>query len=143
MKPTLAAFLILLFCFAACDKKNSGTGGLSPQEALSTFELADDFKIELVASEPLISDPVAMEIDENGDLFVVEMHGYPLNKKGSGVVKLLKDTNGDGQPDKSQVFADNLGLPTGIMKWKKGVLVVDVPDILYLEDTNNDGKADK
>jgi hypothetical protein len=49
MKLTLAAFLISIACFAACNKNKPTTGGLSPQEALSTFELADDFKIELVA----------------------------------------------------------------------------------------------
>jgi hypothetical protein len=57
-------------------------------------------------------------------------------------VKLLKDTDNDGFPDKSIVFADHLKLPTGIMRWKKGIIVTDAPDVLYLEDTNNDGKAD-
>jgi hypothetical protein len=84
----------------------------------------------------MISDPVAMEVDENGNIYVVEMHGYPLDTAGSGVIKLLTDTNGDGVPDKSVAFADRLRLPTGVMKWKKGILVVDVPDILYFEDGN-------
>ena len=75
----------------------------------------------------------ALQSQFPADLFVLE----------SGIIKLLKDTNGDGKPDKSIVFADNLVLPSGIMKWKKGVLVVDVPDVWYLEDTNGDGKADK
>lgn len=118
------------------------TEGLTPQESLSTFQLPEGFKIELVASEPMISDPVAMEVDENGNMYVVEMHGYPLDKAGSGIIKLLTDTDGDGAPDKAIVFADRLSLPTGIMKWKKGILVVDVPNILYFEDTNNDGRAD-
>lgn len=142
MKQILRALLLTIFCCQSCHQKKTPEGGLTPQEALSAFQLADNFKIELVASEPMISDPVAMEADENGNMYVVEMHGYPLNKKGSGVVKLLKDTNGDGQPDKSVVFADHLGLPSGIMRWKKGILVADVPDILYLEDTNDDGNAD-
>ena len=57
-------------------------------EALASFEIEDGFKIELVASEPLIGDPVDMEIDEYGRLYVVEMPGYPLDKTGSGKVKL-------------------------------------------------------
>lgn len=117
-------------------------GGFTPEQSLPTFQLPQGFKIELVASEPMISDPVAMEVDENGNIYVVEMHGYPLDTTGQSVIKLLTDENGDGAPDKSVVFADHLRLPTGIMKWKKGLLVVDVPDILYFEDTNNDGKAD-
>ncbi|GAB3342859.1 c-type cytochrome [Larkinella ripae] len=125
----------------ACEKKPVSSG-ISPEEALKTFELEPGFQIELVASEPLVADPVAMEIDENGRFYVVEMHGYPLDKSGTGKIKLLTDTNGDGRMDESTVFADDLTLPTGIMRWKKGVLVTDAPDVLYLEDTDGDGKAD-
>jgi len=120
------------------------TPKLSPehQKALKSLQVMEGFKVELVAAEPLIADPVAMEVDEDGNLYVVEMHGYPLDVSGSGKVKLLKDTDNDGFPDKSIVFADHLTLPTGIMRWKKGIIVTDAPDVLYLEDTNNDGRAD-
>jgi putative membrane-bound dehydrogenase-like protein len=114
----------------------------SPAEALATFRIADGFRIESFAAEPLVSDPVAMEVDENGRLYVVEMHGYPLDLSGTGRVMLLTDTDGDGKPDHSTVFADGLKLPNGIMRWKNGVLVTDSPDVLYLEDTDGDGHAD-
>ena len=131
----------------AGNKKNDrviNTGsGISPKDALSTFELQPGFKIELVASEPLISDPVDMEIDESGRLYVVEMHGYPLDKSGTGVIKLLSDSNGDGAMDKSTVFADNFVLPNSIMRWKKGLLVTDAPNVIYLEDVDGDGKSDR
>lgn len=143
MKQVSIVLIFAIVCLLACKENKIKTAGLSPKKALSTFELPDGFKIELIASEPLISDPVAMEVDESGNIFVVEMHGYPLDTMGSGIIKLLVDTDGDGAPDKSTVFADNLRLPTGIMVWKQGILVVDVPDILYLEDTNLDGRADK
>ena len=100
-----------------------------------------DLKLNYSPSEPLISDPVDMEIDEYGRLYVVEMHGYPLDKTGTGVIKLLSDTTGDGQMDKSIVFADGLTLPTSIMRWKKGLLITDAPNVLYFEDTNGDGKS--
>jgi len=122
--------------------KDPGKGPIDPEEALTTFELEPGYKIELIASEPLISDPVDMEIDEYGRLYVVELHGYPLNKNGTSKIKLLSDTDGDGKMDMSTVFAENLKLPFGIMRWKKGVLVADAPDILYLEDSTGDGKAD-
>ncbi len=123
----------------ACSKSSESI----EKDILSTFSIADGFKLELVALEPLISDPVAMEIDELGDVYVVEMHGYPLNVEGSGVVKKLFDDDKDGRFDRSEVFADQLILPTGIMRWKQGILVTDPPDLLYLEDADGDGRADK
>ncbi len=110
---------------------------------MSTFAIADGFQIEQIAAEPLVADPVDIEIDEYGRMYVVEMHGYPLDKSGSGAVKLLEDTDGDGKMDKSTVFAADLVLPTGVMRWKKGILVTDPPNVLYLEDTDGDGAADK
>ena len=82
-----------------------------------------------------------MEFDEDGRIYVVEMHGYPLDTGPSGRVKLLRDSDGDGRPDLTTVFADDLVMPTGVMRWKKGVLVAAAPDILYFEDTDGDGRA--
>ncbi len=107
------------------------------------MQIDPEWNIELWASEPMFADPVAMEIDEDGRIYVVQNSGYPLDTEHKlGKVWLLEDTNGDGKPDKSTLFADQLMLPTGVMRWKKGVLVTDAPDVLYLEDTNGDGKAD-
>ena len=143
--------LLIIISLTACGNNTDNSNAkqalsntpVKPGDALSTFELPPGFKIELVASEPLISDPVDMEIDEYGHMYVVEMHGYPLDKSGTGIIKLLSDTDGDGQMDKSTVFAGGLTLPNSIMRWKKGVLVTDAPDVFYLEDTTGDGRADK
>ena len=72
--------LVLLVGLSACNNqtesnKTPSTGGLSPSQALTTFRLPEGFKIELVASEPMIADPVAMDVDENGNMYVVELHG--------------------------------------------------------------------
>lgn len=140
------AFFFLLFGLivitASCNNKPPALFSKSAKDALLTFQIDDGFKIELIASEPLISDPVDMEIDEYGNMYVVEMHGYPLDKSGSGNVILLKDTNGDGKMDQRIVFADKLTLPAGLMRWKKGILITDAPNLLYLEDSDNDGKSD-
>ena len=115
----------------------------SPSDAFKTFRLEQGFRIEPFLAEPDVHSPDAMEFDENGRFYVVENPGYPLNVEGKvGRVILFEDTNGDGRPDRRTVFAENLTLPTGIMRWKKGVLVTDAPDVLYFEDTNGDGKAD-
>ena len=114
----------------------------APAEALKTLRVAEGFQVEQFVTEPLIASPVAMEIDGRGRLFVVEMPGYPLDVSGSGRIKVLSDTNGDGRPDVATVFADGLRLPTGIMAWKNGVLVTDSPHVWYFEDGDGDGRAE-
>jgi putative membrane-bound dehydrogenase-like protein len=115
----------------------------SAKDALQTFRIEPGFRIENFVAEPDIRSPSDMEWDEDGRIYVVEDPGYPLNTEGKvGRVILLEDTNGDGRPDRRTVFADKLTLPTGIMRWKKGVLVTDAPDVIYFEDTNGDGIAD-
>ncbi len=135
-------FLILLVISIGCNNTPATPFRKSAEMALSTFTVPEGFKIELIASEPLITDPVDMTIDENGRMYVVVMPGYPLDTKGSGKIMLLTDTNGDGKMDSSSVFAEGLVLPNGIMRWKKGILVTDSPNILYLEDTDGDNRAD-
>jgi len=118
----------------------------SPAEALKTFQVPAGFKIELVASEPLVRDPVAFEWGADGKLWVVEMNDYPLGMDGKGApggtVKYLEDTNGDGRYDKVTVFLEKVPFPSGLMPWRKGVLIASAPDIFYAEDTDGDGKAD-
>lgn len=138
--------LFLLFC-ALCSlpvfSADPARTALPPEEALRSFELAPGFRIDLFAAEPLVTDPVAMDIDEDGRVYVVEMHGYPLEKSRTGTVKLLIDQDGDGLPDRATVFAKDLRFPNGVMRWKKGILVTDVPDLIYFEDTDGDGVADR
>jgi putative membrane-bound dehydrogenase-like protein len=138
---TLLLFIFLAITFS-CNKTPEQTSNVSADHALETFKIVPGFQIELVASEPLIADPVAMEIDANGNMYVVEMRGNPFDKTGTGKVKLLTDTDGDGRLDKSFVFADSLIMPSGVTSWKKGVLVTDPPHVLYFEDSNGDHVAD-
>jgi putative membrane-bound dehydrogenase-like protein len=137
-------FAGVLLLFPACQPAPAPENGpLSPEAALSSFEVEEGFVVEAVAAEPLLADPVAMEIDERGRLFVVEMPGYPLDVSPNGRIRRLVDTNGDGRPDESELFADSLVLPTGIMRWKNGFLVSAPPELLYFEDTDDDGRADR
>jgi putative membrane-bound dehydrogenase-like protein len=119
----------------------------SPAEALQAFTIRPGMQIEVVASEPLIVDPVAFDWGPDGRLWVVEMHDYPTgidgNWKPGGRVEVLEDTDGDGKYDKSTRFLDGLEFPTGIKVWRKGCLVTAAPEIFYAEDTDGDGKADK
>ena len=114
----------------------------TPAQSMAMLQLEPGFRVELVASEPDVQSPVAMDIDEDGRIFVVEMPGYPLDVSPTGRVKLLEDTDGDGRVDRSTVYADNLRLPSGVMRHKRGILVTSPPDLLYFEDVNGDGRAD-
>jgi putative membrane-bound dehydrogenase-like protein len=119
----------------------------SPEESLRMLQPRPGFKAELVAAEPLVQSPIAMAWGPDGKLWVVEMGDYPLGVDGKGKpggkVKFLESTKGDGRYDKVTVFLDNLPFPTGVLPWRKGVLVTCAPDIFYAEDTDGDGNADK
>ena len=138
----MRAFWLLIFLPLWSDTVPADGPPFEPQEALETLRVPDGLRVDLVAAEPLVADPVAMDIDEYGRIWVAEMPGYPLDVSGSGRIKILHDTDQDGQPDSATVFADGLRLPTGIMRWKDGVLVTDPPDIFYLPDTDGDSRAD-
>ena len=118
-----------------------------PKESLSSLQAHPGFKVELVAAEPLIDAPVAFDWAPDGRLWVVEMRDYPVgmdNKgKPGGRIVVLKDQDGDGKYDTSTVFLDNLLFPNGVMSWGKGILITCAPDIIYAEDTDGDGRADK
>ena len=118
----------------------------SPEEAVGTFRLRPGFRIELVAAEPLIHDPVAIDFDARGRMYVCEMPEYNQyanpDFKGSGAVRLLEDTNGDGRYDTAHPFLENVSSPAAVACWNGGVFVGVVPEILYCKDTTGDGRAD-
>jgi len=118
-----------------------------PAEAPATFRLRPGFKIEMVASEPLLRDPVAIDFDENGRMFVVEFPEY--NQKhvldqliGHGRVRVLDDTDGDGVYDRSEIYVDDLSYPSSVACYDGGVFVSAAPEILYCKDTDGDDHAD-
>jgi putative membrane-bound dehydrogenase-like protein len=127
-------------------KRIQGSGPLSPQQSLAAIRTKDKLKVELMAAEPLVVSPVAIDFGPDGRLWVAEMLDYPAglegNYKSGGRIRVLESTRGDGVYDKATVFLDNLPFPTGVTVWRKGVLICAAPDIIYAEDTDGDGKAD-
>lgn len=115
-------------------------------EALASFRVRPGFRVELVAAEPMVIDPINFEWGADGRLWVVEMRDYPqgLDGKGQpgGVVKVLADTDDDGRYDKVTTFLDGVAFPSSVMSWRKGALIAAAPDVFYAEDTDGDGRAD-
>jgi putative membrane-bound dehydrogenase-like protein len=125
--------------------KTRGSLPMSPQQSLAAIRTKANLTVELVAAEPLINSPVAIDFGPDGKLWVCEMIDYPQGKAGKfepgGRVRFL-EMNKDGKFDKATTFIDNIPFPTGVTVWRKGVLICAAPDILYAEDTDGDGKAD-
>ncbi|GIW82733.1 MAG: cytochrome c [Gemmatales bacterium] len=117
-----------------------------PAQSKSWIKIDPGLRLELVACEPAVQSPVAMEFDEDGRLWVVEMldypNGPPKGKPGESRIRLLEDKDGDGEFETSRVFADQLLFANGLMPWRGGVIVTAAPHILFLLDTDGDGKAD-
>ena len=106
---------------------------LSPEEAMKTFSLPPGFRVELVASEPMIESPILMDFDADGRLWVLEMLTFlpdtsgrdsrePLNR-----VSVLEDTNNDGKMDKKTVFADKLLMPRALKVLDRGAVLIGEP----------------
>ncbi|MGE3315995.1 MAG: PVC-type heme-binding CxxCH protein, partial [Planctomycetaceae bacterium] len=128
--------------------------GIEPADALKTFKLEHGFTLQLVASEPMVADPVDACFDADGRMYVAEMHGYPfsaepttLNPKGGGkpndgIVRLLEDTDGDGKMDQSKIFGDGISWPVSVCPYDGGVFILAPPHLHFFKDTNGDGVAD-
>ncbi len=145
-------------------------GPQRPADTLAKLEVHPDFVLKLVAAEPLISKPMNFDWDAAGRLWVAESPEYPNGRRGmrpeyrgiewkdhGGIdptpgiqdrkaidkISILTDTDKDGVMDKREIFYEGLDLVTGLVFYKDGVIVTQAPDVLWLRDTNGDGKADK
>lgn len=120
----------------------------SPADELATFQLEPGLKIQLVAAEPMVQDPVVITFDEDGRLWVVEMRGFMTTIDGKeereriGRVSVLEDTNGDGLMDVSKVYLDSLILPRALALVPGGALVAENEALWLTQDLNGDLKAD-
>lgn len=118
----------------------------SPEETLKSMRVPPGFRVELVAAEPDVVDPIAIAFDQNGRMFVAEDIDYPhlpaAGQPPRGRIRLLEDLDGDGRYETSTVFAEGLQYPSGIAFHKGGIFVSAPPKIEYLKDTDGDKQAD-
>jgi uncharacterized protein len=139
-------------------------GPLSPVDAIKQFMMQPGFNASVVAAEPLISKPIALQWDARGRLWVAETPEYPNGRRpytsepwkdtgslepgnydrpGRDSISVLEDTDGDGLMDAKQVFLDGLELITAFCMHGDGVIAASYPGIVWLRDTDGDGRADK
>ncbi|HUR21596.1 MAG TPA: PVC-type heme-binding CxxCH protein, partial [Vicinamibacterales bacterium] len=144
-------------------------GPTAPEKEAAKLELHPDFNISLVASEPLVNKVMNIDWDPAGRMWVAETPEYPNGRRGlrqdqagaewkdhGGLVAVagkqdrpvrdrisfLTDPDANGRYTKKQIFYEGLELVTSFVFHKDGVIVSQAPDILWLRDTNHDGRAD-
>lgn len=118
---------------------------LTPEESMKYIQVPVEFNLELFASEPNVQHPIAMSWDERGRLYVLITKDYPNERKdgnGSDYILICEDTDKDGKADKFTRFAEGLSIPTGMVFANGGLIVAQAPDMLFLQDTDGDDKAD-
>ena len=141
---------------------------LTPAEAVKSFQIPDDLEIQLVLSEPEISQPLFMTWDERGRMWVMEYRQYPEiagvkmvsrdvylrsvydkvpdppphGVKGRDRISIHEDTDGDGVYDKHKIFVDGLNLATSVAIGRGGAFVTNPPYLLFYPDKNGDDIPD-
>src|SRR3954467_11105050 len=121
---------------------------LSPEDEMKTFFMPPGYHVELVASEPMIEEPILIDWDRHGRMWVIEERGYMQDLPATnqrdpiGRISVLEDTNGDGKMDKKTVFIDGLVLPRALKVLDHGVLIGEPPHLWLAPDTNTHLKSD-
>ncbi len=151
-RPYAAIIIGLMLISIGCNTPEDvapPSPALSAEEALATIQVKPGYRVELVAAEPMVEDPVAISFDEDGRLWVVEMRGFMPDIDGNGEndrigrIAVLFDDDGDGKMDRRTTFLDSLILPRSIAIVKGGALVAEKKPLWFVEDTDGDFVADR
>ena len=144
-KSPLFFLLFLILLLGACESTDdpSASAVLSPQESLKKMEIEDGFKVELVASEPLLNSPTTMIFDEKGRIWLTEMQSFMLDtvgtneEKATGKIIILADKNQDGLYENRTDFIDGLVLPRALCLVDNGILIAEPPYLWFVEIKND------
>ena len=168
MQPNCLPAPLPLTVFALLFSLRAAAQGYPPGEAPRHMTLPQDLQVQLVASEPMIVQPVCIEFDDRGRLWTIQYIQYPnpaglkravvdrwsrttydhvpepppRGPKGADRITILEDTDGDGRADKAHDFVNGLNLATGLAFGHGGVFVLNVPYLLFYPDRNGDDVPD-
>ncbi|HEY3964509.1 MAG TPA: PVC-type heme-binding CxxCH protein [Planctomycetaceae bacterium] len=112
----------------------------TPQQTVDSITAADGFDVKLFASEPMIVNPIAVDVDTYGRVWVTEGTKYRRNvgNPPDDKIKVLEDTDGDGVADKMTVFTSDLNAAMGVCVAGSKIYVPESPNLYVYEDKNND-----
>jgi putative membrane-bound dehydrogenase-like protein len=146
--------------------RSAGAQGFGPLEAARRMSAPPGFEIDLVAAEPLVRQPVAIEFDDRGRLWVVQYLQYPnpeglkrvtvdrysrtaydrvplpppRGPRGADRITILEDMDGDGRSDRGRDFVSGLNLASGLAFGFGGVFVLQAPYLLFYADGDRDDR---
>ena len=137
-------FLLIISTFLfSCQSKFKET-----TVSLDSYILEDGFNLEVIAAEPLLKAPVAIDFDAKGRVWVAQMPGYMNDLQGSGEedpsgsIVILEDLDNDGIADHSKVFMDSLVMPRALAHVYGGLLYAE-PPYLWFVDIKDDKPVNK
>lgn len=120
---------------------------LSTEDSMKLAQVPAGMELQLVASEPMVKNPIAIGWDVKGRMWVVEAFDYPnnfvMNTPGKDRIKILEDTDKDGKADKVSIFAEGLSIATTVLPIDGGCITINNGEMIFLADTDGDGKSDK
>jgi len=122
-------------------KAYNDNDGKTPEEAAKAMTVPDGFRVDLIAGEPNLHQPIAFCFDHKGRIWVAEAHTYPQRApegKGKDRIVVLEDTDGDGKYEKQTLFRDGLNLVSGLEVGFGGVWVGAAPYFMFIPDQNDD-----
>ena len=120
---------------------------LSPQEAVEAMTIKDGYAVNVYASEPMITQPMAFCWDDRGRMWIAENRDYEnrqngFSNSGDSRILILEDTDHDGTVDSKKVFLEGIPFPSAIAVGHDGIFLGAPPNLLFVPDRNGDDKAD-
>jgi putative membrane-bound dehydrogenase-like protein len=120
---------------------------LTAQEAVEAMTVKSGYKVNVWASEPMMTQPMAFAWDDRGRLWIAENKDYEsrgdgFSNSGDSRILILEDTDGDGVADTQKVFMEGLAFPAALAVGFDGVFIGAPPNLIFVPDKNGDDKAD-